>query len=242
MADGSVVPEPRKPDPARTREDILRVARDEFAEKGLAGARVDAIAARTRTTKRMIYYYFGSKEGLYLEVLERAYGDIRGHESKLDLSALPPREAMRRLIEATFDYQGANPSFIRLVANENMENGRFLKDSDSIRSLNVTVIDAMNAIIARGLADGSFTQPVDTVDLHMLISSVCFFRVANRHTFGTLFQIDLGAPEVQARQKEMLVAAVLGLLGTAAPEHQPSRTQAGNQGPVLSSCGHDKPA
>ncbi len=216
MADGSVSPESaRKPDPARTREDILRVACEEFAEKGLAGARVDAIAARTRTTKRMIYYYFGSKEGLYLEVLERAYADIRGHESQLDLTTLPPPEAMRRLIEATFDYQGANPSFIRLVANENMENGRFLKDSARIRSLNVTVIEAMNQIIARGLSDGSFTRQVDTVDLHMLISSVCFFRVANRHTFGTLFEIDLGAPDVQARQKDMLVAAVLGLLGAA---------------------------
>ncbi len=216
MADGAIATEPaRKPDPARTREDILRVAREEFAEKGLAGARVDAIAARTRTTKRMIYYYFGSKEGLYLEVLERAYADIRGAESELDLSALPAPEAMRRLIEATFDYQGANPSFIRLVSNENMENGRFLKDSERIRSLNVTVIDAMNAIIARGLADGSFTRQVDTVDLHMLISSVCFFRVANRHTFGTLFQIDLSAADVQLRQKNMLVAAVLGLLGAA---------------------------
>ena len=214
MADGAIAPEPpRKPDPARTREDILQVAREEFAEHGLAGARVDAIAARTRTTKRMIYYYFGSKEGLYLEVLERAYADIRGAESQLDLSRLSPPKAMRRLIEATFDYQGANPSFIRLVANENMENGRFLKESEQIRSLNVTVIDAMNQIIDRGLADGSFTQRVDTVDLHLLISSMCFFRVANRHTFGTLFQIDLGAPEVQARQKEMLAEAVLGLLG-----------------------------
>lgn len=206
-------PAGRKSDPARTREDILRVAREEFAEHGLAGARVDAIAARTRTTKRMIYYYFGSKEGLYLEVLERAYSDIRAAESTLDLDRLAPPEAMRRLIAATFDYQEAHPSFIRLVANENIHNGRFLKESEAIRNLNVTVIDAMNIIVRRGQRAGIFNKHVDPVDLHMLISSVCFFRIANRHTFGTLFQIDLAAPEVQARQKKMLSDAVLALLG-----------------------------
>jgi AcrR family transcriptional regulator len=200
-------------DPARTREDILRVAQDEFAEHGLSGARVDAIAARTRTTKRMIYYYFGSKEGLYSEVLERAYADIRGAESTLDLSSLPPAEAMRQLIGATFDYQGNHPGFIRLVSIENIHHGRFLKESKSIRGLNVTVIDAMNAIVQRGQAEGVFTATVDLVDLHMLISSVCFFRVGNRYTFGTLFDIDLAAEDVQARHKKMLCEAVLGLLG-----------------------------
>jgi AcrR family transcriptional regulator len=203
----------RKPDPARTREDILRVARDEFAEHGLAGARVDAIAAGTRTTKRMIYYYFGSKEGLYLEVLERAYGGIRSAEISLDLNSLPPAEAMRHLLATTFDYHEAHPAIIRLIANENLYNGRFLKQSKSIRNLNATVIDATNAIIARGQLEGVFSRHVNTVDLHLLISAMCFYRVSNRATFGTLFEIDLAAPEVRARQKRMLADAVLGLLG-----------------------------
>jgi len=88
----------RKNDPERTRQDILAVATKEFADHGLAGARVDAIAARTRTTKRAIYYYFGSKEGLYAAVLEKVYGDIRAIESELHLEDLEPEQAVRRLI------------------------------------------------------------------------------------------------------------------------------------------------
>eukprot|EP01037_Dinobryon_pediforme_P006615 gene6615-6684_t len=202
----------RKPDAERTRRDILRVASEEFAEHGLSGARVDAIAARTQTTKRMIYYYFGSKEGLYLQVLEHAYRDIRDTESKLELSKLPPETAITRLIEATFDYQDANPGFIRLVSIENIHHGKFLKQSESIRSLNVTVIDAMQTVIARGQREGVFAADYDVVDLHMLISAVCFFRVANKHTFGTLFDIDLGDAAIKRRHKKMLVDAVLGLL------------------------------
>lgn len=210
-------------DAERTRQDILLVACEEFAEHGLSGARVDAIAARTKTTKRMIYYYFGSKEGLYLEVLEQAYRDIRAAESKLDLSSLPPEQAMRRLIEATFDYQDANPSFIRLVSVENIHHGRFLEGSNSIRNLNVTVIAAMQDIIDRGVHDGVFTAGYDVVDLHMLISSMCFFRVANRYTFGTLFERDLSAPEAQTRHKKMLGDAVLSLLGYRMPaQHRPA--------------------
>lgn len=200
-------------DAAATRENILLVARDEFAEHGLSGARVDAIAARTKTTKRMIYYYFGSKEGLYLQVLEHAYREIREAESKLDLGSLPPDQAIRRLIEATFDHQDANPSFIRLVSIENIHHGRHLQGSDSIRSLNVTVIDAMQNIIARGQHMGIFKTDYDVVDLHMLISAVCFFRVANRHTFGTLFDLDLSEAEIKIRHKKLLCDAVLGLLG-----------------------------
>ena len=91
----------RRNDPERTREDILDVATEEFSEFGLSGARVDSIAEKTRTSKRMIYYYYGSKEGLYLAVLERAYRKIRSLESDLQLAELPPEEALRQLIGTT---------------------------------------------------------------------------------------------------------------------------------------------
>ena len=189
------------------------MAHAEFAEHGLSGARVDAIAAKTQTTKRMIYYYFASKEGLYLAVLEEAYREIREAESTLELSRLPPVQAMTRLIEATFDCQERHPGFIRLVSIENIHHGRYLRQSESIRGLNVAVIEAMRGIIARGQSEGVFRTQYEVVDLHMLISAICFFRVANRYTFGTLFALDLSEPEVQARHKKMLVDAVLGLLG-----------------------------
>lgn len=203
----------RHPDADRTRRDILAVARAEFAENGLSGARVDAIAARTRTTKRMIYYYFGSKEGLYLAVLEEAYAGIRAVEQSLALEALAPADAIRRMVEFTFDYQEANPDFIRLVSIENIHHGRYVAQSQTIRALNATVVETLARVLERGERQGAFRPGMDPVDLHMLISAFCFFRVANRHTFGTLFGQDLSDPERQARHKQLIVDAVLGLLG-----------------------------
>lgn len=218
LADGMTeAAERRRQDPERTRADILAVAREEFAEHGLAGARVDAIAARTRTTKRMIYYYFGSKEALYLAVLEQAYSGIRGIERALELERLPPREALRRMIEFTFDYQEAHPDFVRLVAIENINNGRYLAQSAPIRALNVTVIESLARILDQGAKEGVFRTDLDPVDVHFTISAFCFFRVSNRFTFESLFQRDFADKDLRARHRGMVVDAVLGMLATNAP-------------------------
>jgi AcrR family transcriptional regulator len=201
--------EPRKPDAERTRQAILAAAREEFAEHGLSGARVDAIAAHTNTVKRMIYYYFGSKEGLYLAVLEEAYADIRRFEGELNLDQHPPVEAMRRLIEFTFDYDEAHPDFIRLVSSENALNARHIARSTSIQALNRSVITMLRDVLDRGKRDRVFRQDVDPVDVHLLISSFCFFRVSNRFTIRTLFGYDLSDPVLCARHKRMLTDAVL---------------------------------
>lgn len=195
-----------------TRNDILVVAREEFAANGLSGARVDAIAERTRTSKRMIYYHFGSKEGLYLAVLEHAYGAIRQVESQLNLGDLDPPEAMRRLIDFTFDYDEANPEFIRLVTIENIHRAEHMAQSATLGALNVSVISTISTILQRGQARGDFRGGVDPIDLHMLISSFCFFRVSNRHTFGTIFRRDLSEPQTRERHKALLQDAVLALL------------------------------
>ncbi|MBB3948875.1 TetR/AcrR family transcriptional regulator [Aureimonas jatrophae] len=195
-----------------TRDDILLVAREEFAAHGLSGARVDAIAERTRTSKRMIYYHFGSKEGLYLAVLEHAYAGIRGVEAELRLGDLDPEEAMRRLVDFTFDYDEANPEFIRLVTIENIHRATHMRQSGTLGQLNVSVIDTIADILRRGQQSGVFRRDVDPIDLHMLISSYCFFRVSNRHTFGAIFDRDLADGTVQARHKQLLQDAVLALL------------------------------
>jgi AcrR family transcriptional regulator len=201
--------ERRRLDPERTRQEILAAAREEFAEHGLSGARVDAIAARTNTVKRMIYYYFRSKEGLYLAVLEEAYADIRRFESGLDLHRYPPVEAIRRLIEFTFDYDEAHPDFIRLVATENALDARYIAKSTSIQALNRSAITMLREVLDRGKQEGVFRDDVDPVDVHLLISSFCFFRVSNRFTFGTLFGRDLSDPRLCALHKRMLTEAVL---------------------------------
>lgn len=202
----------RRNDPERTREDILDVATEEFSEFGLSGARVDSIAEKTRTSKRMIYYYYGSKEGLYLAVLERAYRKIRSLESDLQLAELPPEEALRQLIGTTFDHDEQNPDFVRLVSIENIHHAMHMQRSSEIADLNISVIRTIQDIIDRGLKTGAFKRRADAIDVHMLISAFCFFRVSNRYTFGTIFKRELSEPMLYARHKSMITDAVLGYL------------------------------
>lgn len=202
----------RKNNPEKTRENILQAAIAEFVQQGLSGARVDAIAERMHTSKRMIYYYFGSKEQLYVEVLEKLYGDIRSTEGKLHLAELEPREAIRRLVEFTFDHHDRNVDFVRIVSIENIHHGEYVKQSTAIRSMSTTVLDALGEILRRGEAEGVFRPGLDALDVHLLISSFCFYRVSNRNTFGEIFQIDLTDEQVKARHKEMICESLLRYL------------------------------
>lgn len=199
----------RRRAPERTRLDILDAATAEFSEKGFAGGRVDDIAARTRTTKRMIYYYFGGKRQLYAAVLERAYGAIRDAEAALDVADLPPLEALRRIVEVTFDHHAAHPEFVRLVSVENIHEGRNVAASSVIRERNAAVISTLGALIARGEGAGVFRPGLDALDLHMLISSFCFYRVSNRHTLKAIFGRDGRAPEIAAAHRHMIAEAIL---------------------------------
>ncbi len=188
---------------------ILEVATAEFSNKGLSGARIDEIAAATRTSKRMIYYYFGSKEGLYIAVLEAAYRRIRSIETELHLEDLAPEDALRKLVGFTFDYQLDNPDFIRLVMTENIHRGEFLAQSKTIQSLNVPAIDAVRQVYERGLADGVFRANIDPVDLHMSISALSFFNVSNRHTFALIFKRDLDTPRAISARRDSIIEMVV---------------------------------
>jgi AcrR family transcriptional regulator len=196
---------PRTNDPARTMADILEVATREFADKGLAGARIDAIAAAMRTSKRMIYYYFGSKEGLYLKVLEESYRRMRAMEADAHLDDLPPEDALRKLVGQTLDYQWGHPEFARLVQNENIHRAQYLAQSKTIRKLNVPAIDGLRRVLERGQKERLFRVGIDPVDLHMSISALAVFHVSNRHTFSLIFQRDLeSAPALIARRDSII--------------------------------------
>ncbi|WP_128375724.1 TetR/AcrR family transcriptional regulator [Streptomyces cavernae] len=199
-------------DAARTRAEILDVATEEFARSGYAGARVDEIAARTRTTKRMIYYYFGGKEQLFTAVLERAYSVIRQAEQALDVEHLDPVAAIRRLTELTFDHHEAHPDFIRLVSIENIHEAEHIAGSEELGRISSPALEVTGRILQAGRASGLFTAHVDAVDLHALISSFCFFRVANRHTFGVLFGRDLTAADQREHYRNMLGDMVIAYL------------------------------
>jgi AcrR family transcriptional regulator len=201
--------EPRTNDPERTRADIIEVATHEFSEKGLAGARIDVIAEAMATSKRMIYYYFGSKEALYVAVLEEAYRRIRQIEADLHLEDLAPEDALRKLVGFTVDYQLANPDFIRLVMNENIHRGEFLGQSKMIQTLNVPAINAVRQVYERGVKAGVFRSGIDAVDLHMSISALSFFNVSNQHTFSLIFKRDLTSPAAIVARRDSIIEMVV---------------------------------
>src|SRR5205814_2348457 len=196
-------------DPEGTKRNIIEVATQEFAGKGLSGARVDDIASRTKTSKRMIYYYFGGKEGLYIAVLEEAYRKIRNVEAALDLEHQSPEKALHALVAFTFDYQNAHPEFVRLVMNENILNGAYLARSKAIQRLNMTAIDTLRNLLARGQRDEVFRHDVDPVDLHMSISALSFFNIANRATFSTIFKRDMASAKALAARRNQVVDTIL---------------------------------
>ena len=198
--------------PEMTRQNIVAVATKEFAEKGYSGARVDEIAAHTNTSKRMIYYYFEDKEGLFVAVLEEAYRRIRQIEATLDLAHLEPEEAIRALVGFTFDYQNANEDFIRLVMVENIHQGVHLARSRAIQDLNVSVIDTLRDIYDRGVEAGAFREGIDEIDLHMTISALCFFNVSNRATFSQIFKRNMEAPDMLAKRRETVIDTVIRYL------------------------------
>ena len=210
----------RERDAVQTRREILAVATQEFADRGYDGARVDQIAASTRTAKRMIYYYFGSKEQLYIEVLEQAYTAIRDAEQSIDVEHLDPTAAIRRLAELTFDHHEAHPDFIRLVSIENIHRAEHLRRAEHLTSLNTPAIQLIATILERGRAAGVFTSEIDAVDLHMMISAFCVFRIANRHTFGSLFKRDLTSPQLHDHYRSMLGDIVVAYLTSGRRDNQ----------------------
>lgn len=200
---------PRAADTEATKANILDVARREFADKGLSGARIDEIADRTNTSKRMIYYHFGSKEGLYRAVLEEAYTRIRETETALPTETMGAEEALKANVRLTFDYHDEHPEFVRLVMNENIHHGAFIKDMTGIERRNESVIGVLGAIIAKGQAEGIFRDDLDPIDLHMTISALCFYNVSNRYTFSQIFHRDMSSPPAVNRRREQIVNVVL---------------------------------
>ena len=212
------LPRPKRNyDAERTRRNILDAARAIFAEKGYSGANVSEIVAHARTTKPMVYYHFGSKEGLFAAVLEEVYAAMREIEAGLQLSGMPPAAGLRRLVEATFDYHAEHPDWVRLISIANIHDAEHIVGSVSVAARNTPVLAILDDLLARGRAAGVFRAEVDPLHLHLLMASTSFYRVSNRHTWSVIFGRDLAADA--AVQRAMLADAVLALVmsGQAAP-------------------------
>lgn len=198
-----------KQDPEAVRADILRAARNAFSEHGLSGARVQEIANQIKTSKRMIFYYFGDKEGLYRAVLEDEYARVRKAESELDLDGMAPDAALRKLVEFTFDHHRSNPDFIRLVMIENVHHAKHMKDMDALAATNTAAINQLERICAAGRDSGVFRADISPLALHWQISAVSFFNVSNRDTFSHNFGDGLFDEAAQIDLRRRLVDSIL---------------------------------
>lgn len=203
---------PGERDPERTRATILAAAIEEFTVRGLDGARVDDIAERSGVNKRMIYYYFGDKNGMYLSVLESIYSDIRNAELKLHLTDLEPIEAMRELVRFTWRYFIEHPEFLSLLGTENLHRAKHLKTSKNIRDLHSPLVGNITMLLERGQRAKVFREGVDAVQLYVTIASLGFFYLSNRHTLSTIFGRDLSAPDALAERGKHIEEVVLGYL------------------------------
>src|SRR5262245_50985119 len=201
---------PKAPEANRAR--IIEAAIDEFASRGFKGASMDAIAARTHTTRAMINYYFGSKEKIYIAVLEQVYGEIREAEDALDLDHLAPAEAVRRIVDFTYRYYIAHQGFVRIVVAENQARGRQFRKSKAMRTLNRPIIDRLRGVIERGQAQGLFRRDIDPVEVHKSIAALGMFNVTNQYTFGSIFQREMGAKGDVAGRCQMVTDLILSYL------------------------------
>ena len=210
-------PSPRSRPRAPTREAILAAAQHEFAANGLSGARVDAISRRARANKRLIYYYFGNKDGLYLAALERVYEGLRGAERKLDLDHLEPETAIRRLIEFNFDYSRKHPELISLINNENLHRAKHLRKSSKVRELHSPFVRMIGDILKRGVAKGVFRPGLDPVEIYITIAAIGYFYLSNNWTLSAIFARNLSSHAACERRKKHNIDMILHALRANPP-------------------------
>jgi len=199
----------RANDPDRTRADILDVAASHFARHGFSGSRVDEIAAETNTSKRMIYYYFGNKEGLYREVLGRRYNEIRVLEKASGFEHGNPEDALATLVGTTFDYHKTHEDFVRLVMVENIHRGENIGEVPGIESRAQSVLDVLRKILDRGVEAGLFRADIDPFQLHMSVSALCFYNISNRHTLSHIFSTDISTAEMAAVRRANVIDMIM---------------------------------
>jgi AcrR family transcriptional regulator len=199
-------------DPDRTRQRILDAATAEFARYGLGGARVDRIAARATANKRMLYYYYGNKDELFLAVLEDSYARIRSAERALHLTDVDPREAMRRLVQFTWRYYLEHPEFLTLLNSENLHRGRHVRRSRSVVAMHAPFVAMIQQVLERGARGGEFRRGVDPVQLYISVAGLGYFYLSNRHTLSTIFERDLMQPRHKKARLQHMVDLVLGYL------------------------------
>jgi AcrR family transcriptional regulator len=191
------------------KRDILEVALSAFSQYGFEGTRIEAITARTHTSKRMIYYHFGGKEALYAAVLEYAYRKVREGEDFQPLDALAPLDALVAFATNAFNRFSKCPDFIRLNTQENLQGAHVLKRSSTITEMNRALLTVIEGIVQRGQADGSIRPDVTPMNLYVNLIGLCNYHISARYTYLALFDYDFAQPENAQSRRESICDAVL---------------------------------
>jgi AcrR family transcriptional regulator len=205
-------PAGKRRDAAATKGRILQAAMREFAAKGLDAARIEDIADAAGANRRMAYYYFGSKEGLYLAALEASYFELVEVEEAIDVAALAPLEAIEALIAAKFEHYVKYPHYVEFVKMENLYQARHLKTSRRIAEMRAPLISIIKRVLQRGAAMGVFRKRVDPLDLYLSICALGFFVFSNRHTLGVIFNADVTSPQALRRRRALIIAMITAYL------------------------------
>lgn len=200
---------PQRRDPVATRNKLLTAARLEFAKHGFAGARVDEIAGRAGVNKQLVYHYFGDKDALYLAVLEWVYADIREQERQLNLEGLPPEKAIRKLIEASFDYLATNPDFIVLLNDENRGGARHVRGSTRLEAMHSPLVRSVSHILHEGVRSGVFRKGIDPIQLYISIAGLSYFYLSNTPTLSAIFGRDLSSRAARRARRRHVADLVL---------------------------------
>jgi TetR/AcrR family transcriptional regulator len=203
---------PQRRDPAGTRNKLLTAARREFADRGLAGARVDEIAARAGVNKQLVYHYFGDKDALYLAVLEWVYEEIREQERKLNLEGLPPEQAIRKLVASSFDHLAAHPDFVMLLNDENRGGARHVRHSRKLEAMHSPLVSLVSKILNQGVRTGAFRRGINPVHLYISIAGLSYFFFSNTPTLSAIFGKDLSSPAAKRARRRHVVDLVLQAL------------------------------
>lgn len=203
---------PRRRDAEASRKALLAAARAAFARHGFAGARVDDIAAAAGCNKQLVYHHFGDKDALYLAVLEWIYEEIRAHERQLDLGGLPPAQAMRRLIESSFDHLARHPDFVALLNDENRQRAAHVARSAKLPRMNSPLVRMIRETLARGVSEGVFRPGVDAMQLYISIAGLAYFYFSNRGTLSAVFGRKLDTAAAETKRKRHVVDLVMASL------------------------------
>lgn len=199
-------------DPEETRKDILRAAQNEFSSHGFAGGKIDRIAAKTKRSKRMVYYYYSTKKMLYIAALEDAYMTMREAERRLDLESEDPRLAIKRLVEFSFDYHSANPNYVKMIMSENINGGRYLAESSIVSEMHRDIIKRIERVLNRGYDQDLFGQAVSPIEFHLTMTALCFFNVSNRATFSFIFGHNMTSAAARRERKQQIFLTLMARL------------------------------